>query len=307
MTILLLESIHIDAQHVLAAHDTIVPAAHRYDVDAIRVVALVTRGRAGVGAAEFARYPNLRVIARCGVGVEHIDTALAAQCGIPIVYSPGTMTIAVAEHTLLLMLASARQLHQIASAVDAGNWAIRNTYNGIELSGQTLGVVGTGAIGQRVALYGAMLGMHVVTWNRSAQAGMRHISLDDLLAIADVVSLHVALAPATQHLIGARELARMKPGSVLINTARGGLIDQSALMAALAAGRPAYFAADALASEPPAAAEPLLGHPQTVITPHCAALTDTTYRAVCLRIARNVVAILRDEQPEAGTLYIHPV
>ncbi len=303
MTILLLEPIHADAQQLLAAHDLALPPEQREDADAASVVALVTRGRERVGAAEFARYPNLRVIARCGVGVDNIDTALAAQRGVPVVYAPGSTTNAVAEHTLMLMLAAARRLHQIAAAVDRGDWGVRNGYSAIELCGRTLGVIGMGAIGQRVALFGGMIGMRVMSWNRSAQPGAQHVGFDNLLANADVVSLHVALTAETRQLIGARELALMKPSAILVNTARGGLIDQRALALALDDGRPGYFAADVLDPEPPTAHERLIGSARTLITPHTAALTDTTFRAMSLRTAHNVIALLRGEPPEIEALY----
>jgi phosphoglycerate dehydrogenase-like enzyme len=141
-------------------------------------------------------------------------------------------------------------------------------------------------------------------WTRSGDtAGYPSLPLVELLRAADLVSLHVALTPATRHLIGTKELALMKPGALLINTARGALIDQAALAAALDRGTLGYFASDVLDPEPPNAGERLLSSQRTLITPHIAAITDTTYRAMCVYTASNVLAVLRGEAPEAESVY----
>jgi D-3-phosphoglycerate dehydrogenase / 2-oxoglutarate reductase len=263
------------------------------------VVAILTRGHGRISAALIERFPSLRVVARCGVGLDNIDLAAAAARGIPVVYAPGSTTNAVAEHTVMLMLAAARRLRQVTEAVHNGHWEVRQNYRAAELNGRTLGIVGLGSIGRRVAELAAALGMRVITWSRSRPL----LSLEEVVREADVVSLHVALTPETRHLIGARELAVMKPGSILINTARGAVIDQRALAAALEQGRPAFFAADVLDLQPPDADEPLLRSERTLFTPHIAALTDRTYRTMCVSTAENVLAILRGEQPAAGSVY----
>ncbi|MBC8074498.1 MAG: phosphoglycerate dehydrogenase, partial [Chloroflexales bacterium] len=194
--------------------------------------------------------------------------------------------------------------HTLASAVHAGRWAERNQYLGAELRGKTLGILGLGDIGRRVAELATALGMHVVYWSRaSSDARYQALALPELLAKADVISLHAALTPATHHLIGAAELEQLKPHAILINTARGGLIDQDALREALARGRLGYFAADVLDPEPPEPGDPLLTSERTLITPHTAALTDQTYRAMCLSTAGNVLAILRGEEPQERSIY----
>jgi phosphoglycerate dehydrogenase-like enzyme len=188
--------------------------------------------------------------------------------------------------------------------VRVGGWEFRNGYQGSDLAGRTLGIIGMGAIGQRVAWMAEGLGMKVIYWSRRRRsADHTYVELADLLATADVISLHVELTSETNHLIGARELALVKPGAILINTARGAVIDQPALAAALREGRLAAFAADVLEREPPAPDDALLGDERVILTPHIAALTDVTYRAMCVRTAANLLAVLRGEQPEAVSLY----
>ncbi|MDQ2996528.1 MAG: phosphoglycerate dehydrogenase [Chloroflexota bacterium] len=308
MTILLLEPIQADAHALLAdVEHTILPdtpAALALALDSQPIHAILTRGRGRIDDALMARCPKLRVVARCGVGLDNIDLAAAKRRGVAVIYAPGSTTSAVAEHTLMLMLAGARRLRQTAAAVHTGNWAVRDGYGSTELNGKTLGIIGMGAIGRRVAALATAFGMQIVAWTRSGNtAGYPSLSLADVLRAADLLSLHVALTPATRHMIGAAELALMKPGAVLINTARGALIDQAALATALERGTPGYFASDVLDPEPPDASEPLLSSQRTLITPHIAAITDTTYRAMCVRTVSNVLAVLRGEAPEAASVY----
>lgn len=310
MTILLLETIHPEAQALLESYDRVrlAPSAEaaREAVEQERVAAIVTRGRGRIGADLIAACPELRAVARCGVGLDNIDSAAAAARGVTVVFAPGSTTAAVAEHTLMLMLAAARRLVPAAEAVRADNWAFRNGYQGYDLAGRTLGIVGMGAIGRRVAELAAGMGMRVIYWSRRRRsAGFAYVELPELLASADVISLHVELTGETTHLIGAAELALVKPGAILVNTARGGVLDQGALAEALRAGRLAAFAADVLEHEPPEADDPLLRDERVMITPHTAALTDVTYRAMCVRTATNLLAVLRGEEPEAGSIY-HP-
>ncbi|MBC8161290.1 MAG: hydroxyacid dehydrogenase [Roseiflexaceae bacterium] len=308
MTILLLETIHEQAHGMLADHDHTVLADSADDLEQTvqreQVVAILTRGRGRISAALMARCPGLRVVARCGVGLDNIDVQAAHERGIAVIYAPGSTTAAVAEHTLMLMLAAARKLHPIATAVSDNDWAARDTYRGIELTGKSIGIVGLGAAGRRVAELAQAFGMQVLTWSRTSRdSRYESVSLDTLLERADVVTLHAALTPATRHLIGVRELALMKPQALLINTARGGLIDQRALGDALERGAIGGFAADVLDPEPPAASERLLRNPSVLVTPHIAALTDVTYRAMCVRTAANVLAVLRGDQPERESVY----
>lgn len=308
MTILLLETLHPDAHVLLAGYDQVVlaetPEAQEEASAAGSVQAILTRGKGRITAALMDRCAGLRAVARCGVGLDNVDTAAAGERGIPVIYAPGSTTQAVAEHTLMLMLALSRGLRPLANQVHAGNWAVRNGYESFELCGRTLGIVGAGAIGSRVAEIARAIGMQVVYWSRSSQIeGCQRLELAALLREADVVSLHVALVPATRGLIGERELALMQPHALLINTTRGAVVDQAALARALDEQRLGGFASDVLVQEPPDPADPLLHNDRVLITPHTAALTDRTYREICVRTARNVLAVLRGEQPETKAVY----
>ncbi len=298
MTIVLLETIHPDAEALLAAHDQVVLAESPADLGTRipyhDIVAILTRGRGQIRRPLLEACPNLRVVARCGVGLDNIDVAVAQERGIAVERAPGSTTIAVAEHTLLLMLGLARRLDTLATAVKAGNWAVRNKYEGHDLYGKTLGIIGMGAIGQRVAALATAFGMDVCYWNRTSRTLPYHqVDLPTLLQQADVVSIHSALAPETHHLLGAHELALLKPTALLINTARGAIIDPVALRAAIAANRFAGFGADVLDQEPPEPMDPLLTHERVLITPHTSALTAETYRAMCIQTVQNVLAVLR--------------
>jgi len=227
--------------------------------------------------------PQLSVVARCGVGLDNVDVAGATARGIRVVNAPGANAGTIAEHALTLMLMLVRNMYESASQVRAGNWNWRNQYTGDELGGKTLGILGLGNIGRRVARFGEAFGMNIVYWDlMSNQSTYQALPLEEILAQADVLSLHLPLTPETDTLLNATRLALMKPTAVLINTARGGLIDQQALLNALNDGKLAGFGADVLAEEPPAADDLLTRHPKTIITAHVGSLTATTYRTMCM-------------------------
>jgi phosphoglycerate dehydrogenase-like enzyme len=311
VTIVLLETIHEDAHALLEQYGQVrlgeTPEALEEVLAVERVEAIVTRGRGQIQRPLFGRCPDLRVVARCGVGLDNIDVRAAAERSIPVIYAPGSTTTAVAEHTVMLMLVLARGAVMLANEVAAGNWFVRNSYIGFEVAGKTLGIVGLGEIGRRVAELGAALGMQVVYWSRrSRDSRWPYLHLADLLATSDVLSLHVALTSETHHLIDEAALARIKPGALLVNTTRGSVIDQDALAAALERNQLAGFAADVLEEEPPNHADALLRTGRVVVTPHVAALTDATYRAMCVRTARNVLAILRGDPVDERSIYKAP-
>lgn len=297
MTIVLLETIHPDAEALLAAHDQVevveAPTDLGTRIPYADIVAIITRGRGQIRQPLIEACPNLRVVARCGVGLDNIDVSAAQARGIAVERAPGSTTIAVAEHTLMLMLALARRMTALAGAVQSGNWMMRNNYAGNDLYGKILGIIGMGAIGQRVASLATAFGMEVIYWNRTSKAlPYRQVALPELLQQADVVSIHGALAAETHHLLGAYELALLKPTALLINTARGAIIDTAALRDAMLGQRLAGFGADVLEQEPPDPADPLLTHERVLITPHTAALTAETYRAMCIQTVQNVLAVL---------------
>lgn len=233
-------------------------------------------------AAMIAAAPRLRLIQKIGVGVNTIDLEAAKARGIAVCNLPGTNSQAVAELTLLLMLACLRKLVRFDAATRAGQgWALPpSMQDGLgELSGRTVGLVGYGAVPQALAPALRALGCRVLYTARAARAGLEadFRALPDLLAEADILSLHIPQTPETTNLIDAAALARMKPGAILVNTARGGLVDEAALVAALASGRLAAAGLDVFAQEPTAANNPLFALENVVLAPHIGWLTSGTF------------------------------
>ncbi|MGI9645809.1 MAG: NAD(P)-dependent oxidoreductase, partial [Ilumatobacteraceae bacterium] len=269
------------------------------------VRALVTRGLGQITADVIAALPGLEVVARCGAGLDNVDTSAAADAGVAVVHAPGVTGPAVAEHALALMLALARRLCELDRAVGAGDWAIRNGFEAVELRGKRLGIVGLGATGLRLAELGAALGMDVVgAARRDIAAPVERVPLADLLATSDVVQICVPLTPETTAMIGGDELAAMKPGVLLVNTSRGPIVDHAAVGEALLSGSLGGYAADVWDPEPPGADDPLPAHPRTIVTPHIAALTDVTYREICVRTAEAVRAVLVGADPDPATVFV---
>jgi glyoxylate reductase len=258
------------------------------------IVTLVDR----VDAELLAAAPRLRVVSTCSVGVDHIDVAAASARRIRVGNTPGVLTDATADLTFALLLGAARRIPEADRFVRAGRWVRPwepDLLLGRELSGATLGLVGLGAIGRAVARRAAGFGMRVLGWTRSGRSvpGVeRARSLDELLASADVVSVHVARAPETLGLIGAREIGRMKRGALLVNTARGGIVDEAALAAMLREGRLAGAALDVFGEEPLAAGSPLAAAPRLILTPHIAGVTLESNERVSALIADRVAEVL---------------
>lgn len=305
--ILLLETVHADALAILEAEHTVelVADLSSFDpADYSGVRAIVTRGKGQVTAEVLAACPDLKVVARCGAGLDNVDTVAAEAAGVTVVHAPGLTTVAVSEHALMLMLAVSRRLAEVDREVKAGNWAVRNGFESSELAGKRLGVVGLGAIGGRVAELGRALGMDVVCSARRANdLGVPGVDFDELVATADVIQICVPLTEETHHLFDAAVFGRMKPTAVLINTARGPIVDHVALADALEAGRLGGYGADVWDPEPPESGDRVLAFTNTVITPHVAGLTDITYRAICVRPAESVVRILAGETPGPNTVF----
>ena len=279
--------------HTGVAEDAL--AAALPDVDA-----LIVRSRTQVSAAALTDATRLRVIARAGVGVDNIDVEAATRQGILVLNAPESSTTAAAEHTLALLLALARRIPRAQIALAAGRWT-REQFIGTELSGKVLGVVGLGKIGSGVARRALAFGMRVIAHDpyvskeRARRLGVELGAWDEVLAQSDVLTLHTPLARETAALIGADELAAMKPGALLVNCARGGLVDEEALLAALQAGRIGGAALDVFALEPPPPDYPLLAHPRVVATPHLGASTVEAQRSIAVDIADQVLAALRGE------------
>ena len=230
-----------------------------------------------LNATTIAALPDLRYIGVLATGYNVVDVSAAKARGIVVTNVPAYSTDSVAQWTIALLLELASQVGRHNAAVQQGQWTRSADFCFwqtplLELSGLTLGLVGVGSIGSQVARIASALGMTVIGHSRSGRVpqDVRAASLEDLLRQADVVSLHCPLTPETHHLINAPRLALMKPTALLINTARGDLVDEAALAEALSAGRLAGAAVDVLSQEPPPADNPLLRAPHTIITPHIA-------------------------------------
>jgi D-3-phosphoglycerate dehydrogenase len=248
---------------------------------------------------------RLKVIAKHGAGVDNIDCQAATARRIPVVYTPTANTNAVAEHTLALMLALARQIGPASAAVCAGRFSERNWFQGVELAGKTLGVVGLGRIGgqvARLAHYGLDMSVcaydpFVTNMNYSGPALIAD-SLEMVLRQADFLSLHVPLTPGTRHLINAQSLQWLKPTCRLINTSRGAVIDEAALVTALNEGRLAGAALDVFETEPLPANSPLCTAARTLLTPHISSSTDEALERMSLQAAQGILAVLHGHRPE---------
>jgi len=243
-----------------------------------------------------AQSPSLRLISVWGTGVDNIDLVSATRLGVLVTNTPNTSTEAVAEHALALMLAVARRITVIDRQVREGRW-VRGLVN--QLNGKTLGIVGTGAIGVQMARLGKGIGMKVQAWTlhpsseRAESVGFRYVSLEELLKTSDVVSLHLRLSKDTERLIDASKLALMKPTAILVNTARGGLVDQEAIIEALTSNRIAGAGLDVYEREPLDPSCPLLNLENVVLTPHSAGQTREALDRGLNMAVDNVAAYLR--------------
>lgn len=241
---------------------------------------------------------SLRLIQKIGIGVNTIDLDAARRRGIPVCNMPGTNTQAVAEATLLLMLGALRRAAQVDRTTRAGDgWALQTALQDEcgEVAGRTVGLIGFGAVAQRLAPVLSAMGARVLYVSRTPKPDVEgeRVPLERLLAESDVVSLHLPITPETEHVIDAAAIARMKPGVVIVNTARGGLIDEPELVAALRDGRIAAAGLDVYEAEPAPATNPLFAMDNVVVAPHLAWLTRETIErslAVALENCRRLAA-----------------
>ena len=263
--------------------------------------AMIVGARLAGDEALFRQAPRLQVIARVGIGVDRIDVAAATRAGVCVVNTPEAPTESTAEFTIALMLAVARRLTIGAAGVAAGGWIEDARVLGFDLAGKTLGLVGCGRIGRRVAEIAGALHMRVVAYDPYAaewpESVQRVVSLDELLPVADVISLHAPATAETRHLLGARQLEQCKTGAVVINAARGPLIDEVALLAALETGKIRGAGLDVWDPEPPRVDHPLRTHPRVVATPHMAAFTEEGKERSHDAAARQVLEVLAGQQP----------
>ena len=263
--------------------------------------ALIVRNRTQVDATLIADAPRLRVVGRLGVGLDNIDTAACAARAIEVIPATGANAVSVAEYVLATAMLLLRSAYTSSSEVAAGAWPRSKLSQGREICGKTLGLVGFGSIGRVTAQRALAIGMHVIAYDallaEEDAAWREHDvarkSLDQVLADADVVSLHVPLDVRTRGLINASRIALMKRGAIIINTSRGGIVDEAAVAGALRAGSLAGAALDVFEHEPLAAKSALAGVPNLILTPHIAGVTQESNVRVSALIAERVAASLR--------------
>jgi D-3-phosphoglycerate dehydrogenase len=267
--------------------------------------ALVVRSGTQVTARVIETATKLQIIGRAGVGVDNIDVEAATQRGILVVNAPDGNSIAAAEHTIAMMMSMTRHIPRADASLRDGRWD-RKKFVGIEVTGKVLGVIGMGRIGREVARRARGLQMRVLAYDpyvsseQAERLGVEMRELEDVLCEADFITVHVPLTEATRDLIGERELEMVKPTAYLINCARGGIVDEAALHAALENGQLAGAALDVFVSEPPDVS-PLLSNPRVVVTPHLGASTREAQVAVAVDVARQVLDVLN------GRPAAHPV
>jgi D-3-phosphoglycerate dehydrogenase len=264
-------------------------------------VVLNIRASSKFGERVFAACPRLRLLSLWGTGTDHVDLAAAARHGVTVCNTPGVSAVSIAEHALALLLAVARHIPQLDAATRAGGWPRGQS---TELCGKTCGVIGLGAVGRQFARLASGIGMRAIAWTMHPQ---RHskvelpdaelVELNELYRASDVVSLHLRLSPETAGFLGAAQFARMKPSAILINTARGAIVDEAALVDALESGRIAGAGLDVFAVEPLPPVHPLARIANVVLSPHCAGITPEAMEAG-LRLAVENIRAWLDGRPQ---------
>jgi len=266
--------------------------------------AVITRGIGQVNRALYDACPNMKVAARCGVGLDNVDVAEASKRGIKVINAPGSNASTVAEHTISLMLTMQRNLFEALSAVKNGQWASRSSFKSDELNGKTLGILGLGNIGLKVANIAAAFGMKVIYWSPSnKEVPYLLVDKETLFRSADIISLHLPLNEETKDIVDEEVFNKMKQGAILINTARGALVNRDALLSALDTGKLAGYGADVPFSPPPSADDALISHPKSFITAHVSSLTATTYKNMCLSTVKNVLDVLHGQTPDPQCIF----
>jgi phosphoglycerate dehydrogenase-like enzyme len=237
--------------------------------------------------AVLAACPRLRLISIWGTGTDHVDLAAAERRGIAVANTPGVSAVSIAEHTLALLLAVARRIPAADAATRRGEWPRGQS---VELHGKTCGIVGLGAIGRQFARLATGLGMRAIGWTVHPRAveGVAMVELEELYRTADVVSVHLRLSPLTENFVGAAQFALMKPGAILLNTARGAIVNEGALLEALATQRIGGAGLDVFTHEPLPVGHALAAMPNTVLTPHCAGITPEALEAGLRMAVENI-------------------
>ena len=261
--------------------------------------AMIVRGRTKVTTDVFEKAAKLKVVGRCGVGVDNIDLEAAKQHNVAVVNAPVATTIAVAEHAMALMLAMVREIPKADAGIKTGNW-YKKEIKGVELNGKTLGVIGFGHIGSTVGSYAKAFGMKVIAYDLIAspeqikQHGGEPVTFDELLQQADFITLHVPLTDTTKHMLNANTFSKMKKGVRIICAARGGVIDETDLLEALESGKIAGAALDVFEKEPPTDSA-LVKHPHFIGTPHLGGQTKEAQQRAAVDIVNEVLAALEGD------------
>jgi D-3-phosphoglycerate dehydrogenase len=289
----------------LAEVDAELIVAEKTDVDSLAALAknvdAIMTNWAKVPAAVIGAAPKCRIVSRLGIGLDNIDVEFATSRKIVVTNVPDYCLIEVAEHALALVLAQARKVAFYHHETKQGRYQLQAGPPLRRIEGQTLGIVGFGNIGRVLAKKALGVGLRVIATSRSRRdpmPGVEWYDLDALLAESDYISLHVPSVPATKHLIGAAQFARMKPSAYLINTARGAIIDEAALSAALQAGQLAGAALDVQQQEPPDLSRPPFNDPRVIVTPHAAFVSQESLANLRRRTARQVADRLTGKIPE---------
>lgn len=274
--------------------------------------AVLVRSATRVDAEAIASAPHLKVVARAGVGLDNVDVKAATQAGVMVVNAPTSNIVSAAELAIGLLLAAARRIPEANASLKSGEWK-RSRFSGVELYEKTAGIVGLGRIGVLVAQRLSAFGMRIVAYDpyvpavRAAQMGVRLLSLDELLSCADVISVHLPKTPETLGLVGAEALSRVKAEAILVNAARGGIVDESALYAALKEGRLAAAGLDVYSTEP-CTDSPLFELDNVVVTPHLGASTAEAQEKAGVAVARSVrLALAGELVPDAVNVKGGPI
>lgn len=283
----------LTASAELVYHDTL-PGTEDGLIERIADAELVLniRSTTGFTARVFEACPRLRLVSVWGTGTDHVDLAAAARHGVTVTSTPGVSAVSVAEHALALLLAVARWIPQMDASVRRGEWARGQS---IELRGKTCGVVGLGAVGCEFARMAAALGMRVIAWSMHPKtiAGVELVELNEIYRTSDVISLHLRLSDQTRGFVGASQFAVIKQSAILINTARGAIVDERALIDALSQGRIGGAGLDVFTTEPLPGGHPLTLLPNVVLTPHCAVATNEALEASLRMAVDNILAFTR--------------